>query len=161
MAAAMAETSCGLVLMHTRGRPTEWRQQEPIPPAQVLPTVFAGLCERLSLAESAGIDSERVMVDPGFGFGKAGAENVRLLAGLMRLHELSRPLLVGISRKGFLGELVRPVQPEALPVAEARRMATAAAGVIAVLGGAHVLRVHDVQAARESVAVADAVLAAE
>jgi dihydropteroate synthase len=158
MAAAVAQAGSGLVLMHSRGRPTEWRDLERISADSVVPMVFAGLCERLYLAESAGIASERVMVDPGFGFGKAGMENVILLSCLTRLHELGRPLLVGVSRKGFLGQLVRPVQPAGLPIADARRLATAAAGVVAVLGGAHVLRVHDVQVARETVAVADAVM---
>jgi dihydropteroate synthase len=161
MAAAVADSGCGLVLMHTRGRPAEWKTQPRIPPADVVPLVFAGLCERLALAESAGILSERVIIDPGFGFGKLGAENVTLLAGMTRLHELNRPLLVGVSRKGFLGELVQPLQKEELPLDDARRIATVSAGVIAVLGGAHVLRVHELQVARESVAVADSVLTSE
>ena len=161
MAAAVAETGCGLVLMHTRGRPAEWREQAALPADQVVATVFGGLRERLALAGAAGIASDRIVIDPGFGFGKVGAENVSLLAGLERLHELGRPLLVGVSRKGFLGELVRPLQPAALPVSEARRLATAAAGLVAVLQGAHILRMHDVQSARESAAVADAVLGAD
>ena len=69
-------------------------------------SVFAGLCERVATAEAAGIADERIVLDPGFGFGKRGAENFALLAGLGRLHELGRPLLIGLSRKGFLGEAV-------------------------------------------------------
>ena len=76
----------------------------------MLPTVFAGLMQQLALAEAAGIADEKIVADPGFGFGKRGAENWALLAGLARLHELGRPLLAGVSRKGFLGDAVSAVQ---------------------------------------------------
>jgi dihydropteroate synthase len=160
MAATVAQTGCGLVLMHTRGHPGEWAQQPPLNGDEVVPLVFAGLCEGRSRAEAAGIGTERIVLDPGFGFGKRGTENFALLAGLGRLHELDRPLLVGLSRKGFLGEAVRGLQPDGIPPAEARRTGTIAGHVAAVLAGAHVLRVHDLQAAREAAAVADAVLGA-
>jgi dihydropteroate synthase len=114
-----------------------------------------------------------MVADPGFGFGKRSAENFTLLAQLSRLHQLALPLLVGLSRKGFLGEAVKGVQAEGLvagsqvsnarpgaPRAEARYIASVAGNVAAVLRGAHILRVHDVQAAREAVAVADEVLKA-
>ncbi|HEY4009884.1 MAG TPA: dihydropteroate synthase [Acidobacteriaceae bacterium] len=161
MARAVAETGCGLVLMHTRGRPSQWKLQTRLPRSRVLPIVFSGLCERLTLAEASGLSSERIIVDPGFGFGKVDNENVVLLAGLARLHELGRPLLVGLSRKGFLGKAVSHLQSADLPVADARRVPTIAASVAAILAGAHVLRVHEVQAAREAAAVADALLDAE
>jgi len=161
MARTVAETGCGLILMHTRGRPTQWKLQTRLPASKVLPIVFSGLCERLSLAEASGLSSERILIDPGFGFGKIDNENMVLLAGLGRLHELGRPLLVGLSRKGFLGKAVRSVQKADLPVIEARRAATLAANVAAILAGAHVLRVHELQPAREAAAVADALLEAE
>ena len=163
MAQVAAQTGCGLVLMHTRGRPTEWQTLPAVGRDLVLQHVSAGLVERLALAEMSGIRTESIVLDPGFAFGKFGADNVTLLAGLGSLHQLGRPLLVGLSRKGFLGELVRAVQGaerRAAPPDRARREATLAANVAAVLGGAHVVRVHDVQATREAVAVADAVLAA-
>ncbi len=159
MAEVVAQTGCGLVLMHTRGRPWEWKRQPPIPTGEVLAQVFAGLIERMALAEASGIAAEHIIADPGFGFGKRGAENMALLAGLGRLHELDRPLLIGLSRKGFLGETVKALQPADQDPAEARRTATIAAHTAAVLAGAHVLRVHEVQAAREAAAVADALLA--
>ena len=161
MARTVADTGCGLVLMHTRGRPTQWKLQMRLPASKVLPVVFSGLCERLSLAEASGLSSERILIDPGFGFGKIDNENMVLLAGLGRLHELGRPLLVGLSRKGFLGKAVRSVQKTELPVAEARRSASLAANVAAILAGVHMLRVHDLQSAREAAAVADALLDAE
>ncbi|HEX4154220.1 MAG TPA: dihydropteroate synthase [Acidobacteriaceae bacterium] len=160
MAATVAATACGLVMMHTRGRPTEWRTQPRLAAAEILPLVFAGLCESLASAEAAGVASERIVADPGFGFGKVDGENLVLLAGLSRLHELGRPLLVGLSRKSFLGNIVRPVQSGPLPPIEARRTATTAANVAAILAGAHVLRVHDLQPAREAAALADALLEA-
>jgi dihydropteroate synthase len=161
MAAAVAETGCGLVLMHTRGRSSEWREQSKLRLEVVAPLVVSGLRERVAAAEAAGIAREKMVVDPGFGFGKLGAENTALLAGISRLEELGLPVLVGVSRKGFLGELVRCMQAAGLDVASARRTATIAANVAAILGGAHVLRVHEVQAAREAAAVADAVASGE
>ncbi len=160
MAPALANRSCGLVLMQTRGRPSEWAEQTRLAPEAVVPTVFGGLMEQLSLAESVGIADERIVIDPGFGFGKRGAENFALLAGLSRLHELGRPMLAGVSRKSFLGDAVREVQPPNLPTVAARQTATIAANVAAILAGAHILRVHDLQPAREAAAVADAILAA-
>jgi dihydropteroate synthase len=161
MADVAAQGGCGLVLMHTRGRPTDWQSQPRMGDRNVVPTVFAALCERLMQAEAAGIVPDRIAVDPGFGFGKRGRENFALLAGLGRLHELGRPLLIGLSRKGFLGDAVRSIQPKALSLAEARKVPTAAAHVAAILGGAHILRVHDLQAAKEAAAIADAVLYAD
>ena len=151
MAAAVAETGAGLVLMHTRGRPTEWRSQAPLAPEEVLPLVLAGLRERVALAEVAGIAKDRIVLDPGFGFGKLGAENFALLTGFARLATLGMPLLAGLSRKSFLRSASESVS--------SRIPATIAANTAAVLAGAHIVRVHDVQQAREAVAVADALLA--
>jgi dihydropteroate synthase len=158
MADVVAQSGCGLVLMHARGRSGEWKSLPALDSSVVVPVVFAGLCEQLAQAEAVGIRTERIVVDPGFGFGKRGAENFALLAGLGRLRELGRPLLIGLSRKGFLGEAVKPVQGKDPDLGEARRMATVAANVAAILAGAHVLRVHDLHATREAAAVSDAVL---
>jgi len=159
MAEAVAATRCGLVLMHTRGRPKDWRHQPALKCAEVVPLVLRELREQLVFAYAAGVAMQSIVIDPGFGFGKLGSENFVLLAGLERLHELKYPLLAGLSRKGFLGEAVRSLQTEVLPVGKARLMATVAGNVAAVLQGAHVLRVHDVQAAREAAIVGDAILA--
>jgi dihydropteroate synthase len=164
MAKAVSQSGCGLVLMHARGRSGEWQTQPGLDGDAVMPVVFAGLCEQLAQAEAAGIRTERIVADPGFGFGKRGTENFALLARLGRLRELGRPLLVGLSRKGFLGDAVKPLQrgkvdPSTDP-GEARRIATAAANVAAILAGAHVLRVHDLQVAQEAAVIADAVLSA-
>lgn len=160
MAKVVSQSGCGLVLMHARGRSGEWQTLPGLVGDSVVPVVFAGLCEQLAQAEAAGIRTERIVADPGFGFGKRGAENFALLARLGRLRELGRPLLVGLSRKGFLGDAVKPLQGKKADLGEARRIATAAANVTAILAGAHVLRVHDLQVAQEAAAVADAVLSA-
>ena len=162
MAAAVGQAGCGLVFMHARGRPTEWGSLPPLRREQVLPLVFAGLIEGLALAEAAGIASDAIVLDTGFGFGKRGVENFALLAQLGVLHQLGRALLVGLSRKGFLGDALKGVQlPTDLvtPAALRRGPATLAGNVAAILAGAHVLRIHDLQSAREAAAVADAVLA--
>jgi dihydropteroate synthase len=159
MGKELARSRCGFVLMHTRGRPNEWRDQSPLAHEEVVPSIFLGLCEGIALAEACGIDTENLVVDPGFGFGKLGSENFALLAQLSRLHQLNRPMLVGLSRKRFLSDAVTPVQEANLPPATSRRTATIAAHTAAVLAGAHILRVHDIQPAREAAAVADAMLA--
>ena len=159
MAAAVASSGCGLVLMHTRGRSNEWKTQPALEPrGVVVPVVMGGLRKQLAVALNAGVPREKIVVDPGFGFGKLGLENFVLLAGMGELQKLGYPVLAGVSRKGFLGEAVREVQGRDMPVGEARLIATVAGNVAAVLQGAHVLRVHDVQAAQEAGAVADAVL---
>ena len=142
-----AELQCGMVVMHTRGLPSAWASQTPLAEEEVVRSVVEGLRERLAAALAAGIARERIVVDPGFGFGKRGEENWALLAGLDRLHELGLPLLVGLSRKGFL-------DPSKL--AAERDDATHAANKIAVQSSAHILRVHDVRGAVLTSAAADA-----
>ena len=160
---AMSETcarlDCGVVLMHTRGRPQEWVAQPPLADEEVLPLVLGGLRERVEAVTAAGVARDRIVLDPGFGFGKRMDENVPLLAHLDRLHALGLPVLAGVSRKGFLGRALAPLYGEA-PPPEARIHATTAANVVAILNGAHILRVHDVAPALEAAAVADRVLAA-
>jgi dihydropteroate synthase len=149
MAAACAEMECGVVAMHSRGVPTNWRELPGLSCEEVVPLVRAGLEANLSRALAAGIHAEAVALDPGFGFGKRGEENFWLLAGMAEFAELGRPLVAGVSRKSFLGAAGDP---------EARLHATIAATVATVLAGAHVVRVHDVRAAVDAVGVADAIL---
>jgi dihydropteroate synthase len=165
MAATCAELPCGAVLMHTRGLPQDWSTLPPLPPADVIPLVRAGLEHSLTLARTAGIAPDRIVLDPGVGFGKLGAENYTLLAHLAELHSLGHPILVGLSRKGFLSKtLSQTLAPlyaadAALPRA-ARDTATHAADVACILAGAHILRVHDVRATVEAAAIADRILTA-
>lgn len=164
MAAACAELRCGVVLMHTRGRPSEWKTQPRLDPEEVVPVVRDGLKRRLGRAVAAGVDREQVVLDPGFGFGKVGEENYALLARMDELLALGQPLVAGVSRKSFLGRtlsrtLAGIAADAAVPVRE-RGNASLAATTAAILAGASVVRVHDVRPALEAARIADAVLAA-
>lgn len=166
MAATCAEMGCGLLLMHTRGRPGVWKHLPPLAAGEVVPLVERELRERLQAAVQAGIPEEKIALDPGFGFGKLFDANYPLLAGLGELRRLGRPLVAGLSRKGFLGRTLgrtlgrlRAYHGEDAPV-EARGPASLAAMTAAILAGADLVRVHDVRPAVEAAAIADAVLAA-
>lgn len=158
MPAACAALGCGVVLMHTRGRPTEWKTLPPVPLLAVMPIVLTGLRDSILSARKAGIPSDRIVLDPGFGFGKIGDANYTILALLHQMLQFGLPVLSGSSRKGFLGRTLAPFHGgEAAPVSS-RVHATTAANVASILAGAHILRVHDVRAAAEAAAIADAIL---
>jgi dihydropteroate synthase len=138
-----------LVLMHMRGRP-KTMQHRPFA-RDVMRDVTRGLREALARARRAGIPRSRVILDPGIGFGKSVEQNCELLARLPELARLGCPLLVGSSRKTFLGALLGGAT-------EDRRMwGTAASVTAAVLGGAHIVRVHDVKEMVQVVKVAEAI----
>jgi dihydropteroate synthase len=159
MAATCSELKCGVVLMHTRGKPAEWKNLPPLAKDEVLPLVKEGLRASLRRALEAGVEAERVVVDPGYGFGKSLGENYPLLARQDELRELGRPVLAGVSRKSFLGQTLAELYGgERAPVTE-RGNATLAATTAAILAGAHLVRVHDVRPAVEAARIADAVLA--
>ncbi|MEO6909424.1 MAG: dihydropteroate synthase [Edaphobacter sp.] len=160
MSNTCAKLGCGTVLMHTRGRPQDWTTQPPIPSVEILPLVLVGLSERIEAATIAGIPRDKIILDPGFGFGKRLDENYPLLAHLDELHQLSLPILTGASRKSFLGQVLALLYESPPPPAEARLHATTAANVAAILGGTHILRTHDVRPAAEAAAIADRILAA-
>jgi dihydropteroate synthase len=165
MSATCATLGCGTILMHTRGRPHEWPSLPPIAPDKVLPLVLSELNDRLEAAIAAGIPRNKIVLDPGLGFGKRLDENYPLLAHLDQLHKLNQPILIGASRKGFLGHTLaeRPslaALHAGIPPAQARLHATTAANVTAIFAGAHILRVHDVRPAAEAAAIADRILTA-
>ncbi len=160
MAASCAELACGVVLMHTRGRPDEWRTLPRLSAEEVVPTVKQELRERRDAALAAGVTPERLVLDPGLGFGKAFESNYPLLARLGELVELGQPLLSGVSRKSFLGRTLAPLYAGLDPLAIDRGNATLAAVTASILAGASIVRVHDVRPAVEAAAIADAVLAA-
>ncbi len=154
-----AEFHCGVVLMHTRGRPSAWRTQPSLAQREVVALVREGLEQSLQRAVRAGVDRSQVVLDPGYGFGKAMDNNYPLLAHQDDLLGLGRPLLAGISRKSFLGHTLAVRQKRAdVPVAE-RLHATLAGTTAAILAGAHIVRVHDVRPAVEAACIADAILA--
>ena len=160
MAGVCAENHCGLVLMHTRGRPEEWRTQQQLAPAAVLAMVRDGLSGSLAAAQYAGIRTEAIVIDPGYGFGKRFGENFSLLRRQAELLSLGRPLLAGISRKSFLGHTLASLHGGSPAPVDARENASLAAMVTAILQGASIVRVHAVRPAIEAARVADAILAA-
>ncbi len=160
MAATCAELACGVVLMHTRGKPSEWKSLPALQHDEVAPLVISELGERIAAAKIAGIALERLVLDPGFGFGKAFDENYALLGHLDQVRALGFPVLAGVSRKGFLGRtLARLNSGQDVPASD-RGHATLAATTAAILCGADIVRVHDVRPAVEAAAIADALLAA-
>ncbi len=158
IAAVCAEAGCGVVLMHTRGRPEEWRTLRHLASDELLFKVRGGLEASLAAAVKAGVASESIVLDPGYGFGKRFDENYALLARQAELLSLGRPLLAGLSRKSFLGRTLAPLYSgEDAPV-ESRETASLAALVAAILHGASIVRVHAVRPAVEAALIADAVL---
>jgi dihydropteroate synthase len=160
MAAVCAEARCGVVLMHTRGRPEEWSAQPQLGASELLNMVRAGLIVSLEKAVAAGIALECIVLDPGYGFGKRFEENYFLLARQAELLTLGRPLLAGVSRKSFLGRTLAPLNGGSDAPVEARETASVAAITATILHGASIVRVHVVRQAVEAARVADAVLAA-
>jgi dihydropteroate synthase len=149
LAAVCAASGCDLVLMHMLGTPRTMQDDPRYD--DVVVDVKAFLAERIETAVEAGIAEERISVDPGIGFGKTVAHNLELLRRLGELRVLGRPVVVGTSRKSFLGRLTGRGVDERLG-------ATTAANVLALANGADVLRVHDVAAAREAAITAAAIL---
>ena len=160
MPAVCAESGCGVVLMHTRGRPEEWRSQPPLAPDTLLQEVSAGLAAGLEKAALAGIVADAVVLDPGYGFGKNLDENYVLLARQQQLLALGRPLLAGLSRTSFLGHTLAPLHGGQTAPVVAREAASIAALVAAILRGASIVRVHSVRPAVEAARIADALLGA-
>jgi dihydropteroate synthase len=158
MARVCAELGCGVVLMHTRGRSAEWRNLPALAPDEVTPLVKHELTTRLQSAVEAGVERSRIVIDPGYGFGKSFHENYPLLAHQHELLSLGRPLLAGVSRKSFLGRTLADLYGGADAPLTERLNATLAASVAAILAGAHIIRVHDVRPAVEAARIADAVL---
>lgn len=156
MAKTLAELKVGAVLMHTRGRPDEWRALPPIGDPVLL--VKRELRHWAEAAVLAGIKRDCLVLDPGFGFGKRFEENYPLLARFAELQQLGFPLLAGTSQKSFIGRILARNGNDA-PVNE-RLHGTLATETALILKGAHIIRTHDVRAAVEAARVADVIVAA-
>jgi len=154
MVKTLAELRCGAVLMHMRGRPEEWRTLPPV--SDVVTVVKRELRAWADIALLGGVKRERIVLDPGFGFGKSFQENYPLLKRFDELHELRYPLLAGVSRKSFIGRALARNGNDA-PVAD-RLYGTLAAETAVILKGAHIIRTHDVRACADAARIADVVV---
>lgn len=134
-ARAVADFGAGLVLMHMRGNPRTMNLNPSF--LDVVTEVYDELAERLDRAEKAGIPARQIAIDPGIGFGKLLDHNLAILRNLDRFAQLGRPILIGTSRKGFLGELTGRDRSQ-------RAAASVASALAAATRGANILRVHDV-----------------
>jgi len=152
LGSVVAEYGAGLVLMHSRGSVERMASYDEADyDGHAVGFVVQELSAALRRAQDAGVDLESVVLDPGLGFAKYTAHSVAVLAGLPRIAELGRPILVGPSRKRFIGELAGEAEPgERLP-------GTIAACVAALERGASIFRVHDVAPVRQALAVAHAI----
>ena len=151
MAAVVREAGAGVVLMHSRGTPAEMQRNPQY--VDVVAEVRAFLAARLEAARTAGIAREQIVIDPGIGFGKTTAHNLALLGALEQLAELA-PVLVGASRKRFIGEITGAPVEQRLP-------GSLTVALWSVMRGAAILRVHDVAATRASVRMAGALADAQ
>ncbi len=154
MASVCAASGAGVVLMHMQGEP-QTMQHDPRYD-DVVADVADYLVERVDAAQAAGIDRSRLCVDPGIGFGKTFEHNLDLLGAVGVFHDLGLPVLIGASRKGFLGQILRRAGVET--TADERDAATAATVALAIAGGASVLRVHNVSHALQAARTADAMV---
>ncbi|MFN3326502.1 MAG: dihydropteroate synthase [Bryobacteraceae bacterium] len=148
VAKVVTQYDAGLILNHMRGTPETWAKLPPIP--DVMGSILHDLDASVNRARHAGVQRYQIAIDPGLGFGKRKEQNAEILAKLPALARLDLPIMVGPSRKSFLAQ----------PTETGTRFASAAAVAAAILGGAHMVRVHDVLEMSSAVQVADAILRA-
>jgi dihydropteroate synthase len=149
MVAVVRDAGCPVILMHMLGEPKTMQVAPTY--GDVIEEIYAFFVERLEWAVANGLKEENLLIDPGLGFGKTTEHNLTILRGLEAFRSLGRPIVVGASRKRFLGAIL------GIDKASKRDDATAATTVMAVCAGAHVIRVHNVAANRDAVRVARAV----
>jgi len=156
MPRTVAQLKCGVVLMHMRGRPEEWRTLPA--PGDIVLLVKRELREWTESAVLAGVRREKIVLDPGFGFGKNFEQNYPLVARFQELQSLGLPLLAGVSKKSFVGRMLAKDGKDA-PLPD-RVYGTLAIHTALIMKGAHILRTHDVKAAAEAARATDTILAA-
>jgi dihydropteroate synthase len=149
MFSAVAELGVPIVLMHMRGTPQTMQQQTNY--RDLMTEIYQFLQSQIEAAIAAGIDRDKIVIDPGIGFAKTAAHNLEILKHLPMLKKLGQPLLVGTSRKSFIGQILNQPDPQQ------RVWGTAAACSAAIAGGADILRVHDLPQMSEVCRVADAI----
>ena len=147
MGKTIKESGAGVVLMHRQGHPAVMQKAPHY--HNVVAEVKSFLSNSVEMARSIGISPDKIIIDPGIGFGKTTQHNLEILANVSEFLQLNQPLMVGLSRKAFIGEITGK------PVAE-RELGNAAALAVAVWQGVHILRVHDVAAMKDACRVAKA-----
>ena len=152
MAQTISQFQAGVILMHMQGSP-ETMQDRP-QYDDVVKEVFEYLERSIAIAVAAEINSEKIAIDPGIGFGKTDAHNLLILKNLNRLQELSKPVLLGVSRKSLIGNILN------VPIEE-RLEGSIAAAVYGLMQGVSIIRTHDVRATRRAVKVAEAIMKEE
>jgi len=156
MGEVVSRTGAGLILMHLQGTPRTMHENPCYPQDDVLTDVSKYLSDRRAVALGCGVDSDAIILDPGLGFGKTVAHNLALLRGIPLLNRLGSPLMIGHSRKSFLGKIM---SEDGINTPEDRLSAGLAVTVLARSLGAHLFRVHEVRPHLESLRMAEAVLA--
>jgi dihydropteroate synthase len=156
IADAVERAGAGLVLMHSRGTPATMHRLPPV--ADIMHEVTHSLRASINMAERRGVARESIVIDPGIGFGKSQEQNLELLAKLDQLIAAfpDYPLLIGTSRKSFIGRILAGESGTPAP-AEARIYGTLATITTSILRGAHIIRVHDVKAAADTIRIAEAI----
>lgn len=149
MARVTAEARVPVILMHMRGTPRTMQKGD-LTYRSLLGEILRFLSNRIEQASAAGVSRDRIVVDPGIGFGKSVEDNLRLLRHLGEFRALGRPVCVGVSRKHFTGKITGVAKPQE------RLEGTAAAVTAAILNGADIVRVHDVAGMKRVAAMADA-----
>jgi dihydropteroate synthase len=142
LASVIANANAGVVLMHTRGTPSEMQNSTDY--SDIIDEISSFLTKSIKLAEKSGITSEQIVLDPGIGFGKSTLGNVEIIKRLHELKKFNRPLLIGSSRKSFIGHTLKRNPDE-------RLFGTAATLAVSMVNGASIFRVHDVKAMRDIV----------
>ncbi|TET67637.1 MAG: dihydropteroate synthase [Candidatus Aminicenantes bacterium] len=149
MLSLAAQKDIPVILMHMKGTPKNM-QLNPFY-EDLLAEIRGFLEERIATAQAYGIKKEKIIIDPGIGFGKSHKDNLTLIKSLKFLEPIDRPILIGISRKSFIGKIL------SLPPQE-RTEGTIASAVLSIINGAHILRVHDVEAVKRAVLVTEAII---
>jgi dihydropteroate synthase len=160
IADAVAKAGAGLILMHSRGTPATMHRLPPV--ADIMSEVTSSLRASIKMAERRGVKHESIAIDPGIGFGKSQSQNLELIAKTDQLVAAfpDLPILVGTSRKSFIGKLLADHAGEPAP-ADQRAAGTLASVAAAIIGGAHIVRVHEVKPTVECVKLIDAIKAAK
>ena len=149
MAGVAAKYNAAVIVMHMKGTPRNMQLKPEY--KDLIGEITEGLRESVEIAKNAGIDEDKIIVDPGIGFGKTVEHNLRIIKELYRFKVLARPILIGVSRKSFIGHVLD------LEV-ENRLMGSAASAALAIANGADIIRVHDVALMRQVAGMIDAII---